>query len=107
LSQLCSTAIAPATAVLGGRTWICLNDQDWTAFMAALNALPSKLPRGEPLLTKPGICWMKPSGSIRTARCASVRPVGREMPFRGRSRALGHACTAVARAYVLNIWHAI
>ncbi|MGO8777766.1 MAG: DUF1778 domain-containing protein [Rhodomicrobium sp.] len=56
LSQfVLDSAIAAATDVLAERTRIGLNNEDWTAFMAALDAAPRKHPRMERLLSEPSI----------------------------------------------------
>jgi len=53
LSQfVLDSAIAAATEVLAERTRIGLNTEDWTAFMAALDAPPKSHPRMERLLAE-------------------------------------------------------
>jgi uncharacterized protein (DUF1778 family) len=54
LSQfVLDSAIAAATEVLAERTRIGLNSEDWTAFMAALDAKPRRHARMERLLNEP------------------------------------------------------
>jgi uncharacterized protein (DUF1778 family) len=56
LSQfVLDSAIAAATEVLAERSRIVLSGEDWTAFMAALDAPPRKHPRMERLLNEPSV----------------------------------------------------
>lgn len=56
LSQfVLDSAIAAATEVLAERTRIGLSSEDWTAFMAALDAKPKTHARMKRLLTEPTI----------------------------------------------------
>ena len=49
------SALGAAHEVLAERTRIALNSEQWTAFMAALEARPKRHPRMERLLTEPTI----------------------------------------------------
>jgi len=49
------SALARADEILADRRVIKMNDEQWTAFMAALDAPPKPRPRLKRLLTEPGI----------------------------------------------------
>jgi uncharacterized protein (DUF1778 family) len=49
------SALARADEILADRRVIKLNDKQWAAFMAALDAPPKPRPRLKRLLTEPGI----------------------------------------------------
>ena len=49
------SAITAASEVLAERTRVGLGTEEWTAFMAALDAPPRRHPRMERLLTEPSV----------------------------------------------------